>query len=107
VRGTLPFGFFGFLDPGEIKTWYLFPEVNQTWLGFTQRGNKGLGLGEDFAYKLHHNLNRIFKNFGQEEITSGTHLEKLCLIEKGVCFLQIKIPHFCKIFSPGTGGEFF
>ena len=23
------------------------------------------------------------------------------------CFLQIKIPHFCKIFSPGTGGEFF
>jgi len=22
------------------------------------------------------------------------------------CFLQIKIPHFCKNFSPGTGGEF-
>ena len=23
------------------------------------------------------------------------------------CFLQVKIPHFCKTFSPGTGGEFF
>ncbi len=23
------------------------------------------------------------------------------------CFLQEKIPHFCKDFSPGTGGEFF
>jgi len=22
-------------------------------------------------------------------------------------FLQEKIPHFCKDFSPGTGGEFF
>jgi len=22
------------------------------------------------------------------------------------CFLQIKIPHFCKNFSPGTSGEF-
>jgi Zn-dependent peptidase ImmA (M78 family) len=24
-----------------------------------------------------------------------------------MCFLQEKIPHFCKDFSPGTGGEFF
>ena len=23
------------------------------------------------------------------------------------CFLQVKIPHFCKTFSPDTGGEFF
>jgi len=22
------------------------------------------------------------------------------------CFLQVRSPHFCKIFSPGTGGEF-
>ncbi len=25
----------------------------------------------------------------------------------GKCFLQVKIPHFCKIFSPGTSGEFY
>ena len=29
------------------------------------------------------------------------------LIFSLVCFLQEKIPHFCKDFSPGTGGEFF
>jgi len=23
------------------------------------------------------------------------------------CFLQNKIPHFCKTFSPGTGGEYY
>jgi hypothetical protein len=23
------------------------------------------------------------------------------------CFLQVKIPHICKIFSSGTGGEFY
>jgi len=26
---------------------------------------------------------------------------------KAKYFLQEKIPHFCKDFSPGTGGEFF
>jgi hypothetical protein len=23
-----------------------------------------------------------------------------------LCFLQVKTPHFCRTFSPGTGGEF-
>jgi hypothetical protein len=27
------------------------------------------------------------------------------LVEE-MCFLQVKIPQFCKSFSPGTGGEF-
>jgi len=26
---------------------------------------------------------------------------------KNRCFLQVKIPQFCKDFSPGTGGEIF
>ena len=26
--------------------------------------------------------------------------------EQEICFLQVKIPHFCKTFSPGTSGEF-
>jgi len=29
------------------------------------------------------------------------------IYRKDDCFLQEKIPHFCKDFSPGTGGEFF
>lgn len=72
------------LDNGSLKMWYLFPEVKNTWLGFTQSGNKGLGLGMDFARTLHRNLNEIFKEFGNEKITKDSHLEKLCLIEVGV-----------------------
>jgi len=73
-----------YLSEAELCTWYLFREVKQTWLGFTVSGNRGLGLNIKFAYTLHNNLNKIFKNFGDENITSGTHLEKLCLIEGGV-----------------------
>ncbi len=63
---------------------YAFPEVCQTWLGFSRRGNKGAGLGMGFATALHRNLGGVLRNFGDESITKGAHLEKLCLIEKGV-----------------------
>ena len=33
---------------------------------------------------LNANLNTIFSNFGSEKITKSSHLEKLCLIDKGV-----------------------
>jgi magnesium transporter len=26
---------------------------------------------------------------------------------ENTCFLQVKIPHFCKNFPPGIGGEFY
>lgn len=31
---------------GMISTWYLFPGVKQTWLGFSMDGNSGRGLEE-------------------------------------------------------------
>lgn len=72
------------LDPGLLEAWYKFPEVRQTWLGFTRYGNSGRGLGADFAHALHKNLGGLFPNFGQESITRDSHLENLCLIENGV-----------------------
>ena len=72
------------LDPKLIDAWYRFKEVKQNWLGFTQFGNDGAGLGKDFAYALHGALADIFQDFGDETITVGTHLEKLCLIRPGV-----------------------
>jgi hypothetical protein len=74
----------GKLDPKLIDAWYRFKEVKQNWLGFTQFSNEGAGLGKDFAGALHSALADIFKDFGGEEITLGTHLEKLCLIRPGV-----------------------
>lgn len=67
-----------------LKSWYQFPEIKQNWFGFCESGNRGTGLGPDFAKLLHRNLNTIFSDFGEEKITKGSHIEKLCLIKDGV-----------------------
>jgi len=72
------------LDPGLIKSWYMFQEVKQNWLGFTVLGNSGSGLGKDFARALHGSLSSILIGFGSESITKGAHLEKLALIKEGI-----------------------
>ncbi len=76
VAGTVP--------TGLIKSWYKFSEVSQNWLGFSVEGNGGSGLGNDFAKDLNENFSRIFSDYGDEQITKGAHLEKLCLIKEGV-----------------------
>ena len=72
------------LDPKLIDAWYRFKEVKQNWFGYTLFGNDGAGLGKDFAVALHGALSDIFRDFGRETVTRGTHLEKLCLIRPGV-----------------------
>ena len=72
------------LSPGLIKAWYSFKEVRQNWLGFTQFGNGGSGLGREFAVALHGSLRSVMSNFGEEDVTQGSHLEKLTLIKPGV-----------------------
>jgi hypothetical protein len=74
----------GEMNRGLIKSWFLFPEVKQNWLGYSIIGNGGSGLGVDFANSLNDSFSNIFQNFGKEEITEGSHLEKLCLIKEGV-----------------------
>lgn len=74
----------GEVSPSLIKAWYCFGEVKQNWLGFCESGNSGRGLGKEFAGALDANLVEVFKDFGRERITKGSHLEKLCLIRPGV-----------------------
>ena len=74
----------GRVTPGLIAAWYRFPEVKQTWLGFARESNRGSGLGKHFAVALDENLHHIFSDFGDEKVTHGSHLEKLCLIGIGV-----------------------
>jgi hypothetical protein len=71
-------------DEGLIEDWYCFPGVKQVWFGYTLFGNDGAGLGIDFAFALHDALGDILSNFGEETITPGSHLEKVCLIKPGV-----------------------
>jgi len=69
---------------GSLDHLFRFPEVKQNWLGYSRSGNHGSGLGRDFAESLNRRLGTVFHNFGGEQITRGSHLEKLCLIRDGV-----------------------
>ena len=71
-------------NKGLLEAWFYFREVKQTWLGFSKAGNKGRGLSKDFADSLIFAFDQLLKNFGNEIISSGSHLEKLCLIGNGV-----------------------
>lgn len=74
----------GGVQPGLVAAWYSFPEVKQTWLGFSKGGNSGRGLGAGFAVSLNRNLHTIFSSFGGEDVTQGSHFEKLTLVEERV-----------------------
>lgn len=74
----------GPISKGLVQHWFLFPEVKQNWLGFSRVGNSGAGLGTKFATALNNNLSTIFTDFGVEQVTKGSHLEKLCLVKDGV-----------------------
>lgn len=72
------------LEIGLVKSLFTFPEVKQNYFGYSKNGNKGSGLGNKFATALKSNLGTIFNNFGQEKVSSSSHLEKLCLVKTGI-----------------------
>ncbi len=74
----------GGIRQGLLKAWFYFGEVKQNWLGYSFTGNSGRGLASNFANALNSNLHTIFSDFGAEQITRSSHLEKLCLISDGV-----------------------
>lgn len=71
------------ITDGHLRGWFQFPEVGQTWLGYSGIGNRGRGLGKNFAMALYNNLHTIFTDFGSEKVTKDSHLEKLCLVKEG------------------------
>jgi hypothetical protein len=74
----------GNLNDSLILSWYTFREVKQNWLGFSLSGNNGSGLGDEFAEALYSSLHKLFSDFGNEQVTRGSHLEKLCLFRERV-----------------------
>jgi hypothetical protein len=72
----------GKMSEGLLRSWYCFPEVKQTWLGYSKIGNKGRGPGMEFARALNDNLHGVFSNFDDNKISKSSHLEKLCLIKE-------------------------
>jgi hypothetical protein len=63
---------------------FQFPEVKQNWLGLCKWGNNGKGLGSQFARNLITAFNGFYANFGNEVITSSSHIEKLTLVGSGI-----------------------
>jgi len=74
----------GSVSKGVIGLFYRFPEVKETWFGFSKTGNEGRGLGVKFGQALNAGFEGLFPRFGQETVTQSSHLEKLCLIRDGV-----------------------
>jgi len=74
----------GELTKAQFDSLFKFSEIRQNWLGFSQTGNRGSGLGNDFAVALHQSLRSALKDFGSETLTRGSHLEKVCLLGRGV-----------------------
>lgn len=63
---------------------FKFPEIKQNWLGLSKYGNDGKGLGKKFAKSAISAFNGFYKDFGNEKITSESHIEKLTLVKSGV-----------------------
>lgn len=63
---------------------FKFPEIRQNWLGLAKYGNGGKGLGKKFAKGAISAFNGFYNSFGEETITSETHIEKLTLLNPGV-----------------------
>lgn len=74
----------GKISDGLLKSWYCFSEVRQNWLGYAELGNDGRGLGMEFARSLNSSLGILFGENSGAPVTQGIHLEKVCLIQKGV-----------------------
>ena len=63
---------------------FQFPEIKQNWLGLCKWGNNGRGLGPKFASDLIRSFNGFYSNFGNETVTSSSHIEKLTLVGAGI-----------------------
>ena len=72
------------MDAGKIQEYFCFPEVKNLYMGFSETGNNGRGLGKEFAKVLYRCFTGKLSDFGKETVTLSSHLEKLCVIAEGV-----------------------
>lgn len=74
----------GIKHDSQIKSWYVFSEVKQNWLGYSKIGNSGRGLNMSFGRAFSSSIHIVFDDLGNEIITQSSHLEKAGLFEIGV-----------------------
>lgn len=74
----------GHISEEKINRWYRFPEVKQVWLGYSEKGNSGAGLGRKFGRSMSEAIVEVYRDLNNETITNTSHLEKLGLFKSGV-----------------------
>ena len=105
IAGTIDDGLLEewFTFRGLLEEWFTFREIRQNWFGYSLNGNNGHGLGMTFARAFNSELATIFKDFGNEDITKGSHIEKVCLVRDGVG--RDNISDFTTASWPGGSGR--
>jgi hypothetical protein len=73
----------GSVTENQTCEWLHFPEIPNNWLGFSVGSNAGHGLGKKFAKGATFGLQGPVRDFGNEQISKGSHIERLFLFSEG------------------------
>ncbi len=67
----------------QLEEWLHFPEIRNNWLGYSLGSNQGHGLGGRFAGGAAIGLKGPVSDFGHENVSKGSHIERLFLFSEG------------------------
>lgn len=73
----------GNVSATDEREWFHFPEIPNNWLGYSVGTNAGRGLGENFARAAAIGLKGPVRDFGEESVSRGSHIERLFLFSEG------------------------
>lgn len=73
----------GQITGSQEREWFHLPEIPNNWLGYAVGSNDGRGLREKFARGASIGLRGPVRDFGNERISKGSHIERLFLFAEG------------------------
>jgi hypothetical protein len=73
----------GGVTDDRLKEWLYFPEIRNNWLGYSLGSNSGRGLRDTFARGAVIGLKGPVRDFGNETVSKGSHIERLFLFSEG------------------------
>lgn len=69
------------LSKAELKTWFMFNEVKENWLGYSRSGNEGCGLDIPFGRFFSSKINMVLDT---NNISKTIHFEKISLLDSKI-----------------------
>ena len=68
------------ISTGTFNTLFVFREIKQNWLGYSNQGNDGCGGSKKMGKALLKNLKQVFEHKNNQSI----HIEEVALLEDGI-----------------------